>query len=429
MKSVIIWFLSFYLGFFVYQTAVYPADNYADYIDKGDYKGALKEIMKRIDEIYATRVDDKRLPTDFITLGTDRQVVNINKLFRERRAELFFIEDNAELYSLHSAAGKCFYETREYDQSLSHYYQALRFRTFRYDGEDMIFYGIAQANLKKGNFQGYLDALETAASVNDRNLNYSMELGRALYRTPDKKRAIYHLEKYAQAKGNGLAELDVLIMLAGLYEDINRHLDTEKYYRLYLDKKPDDGFIHYALGFAAFRNTGNYKLAAAELRKAIELLPEKEIYKKSKAYEYLGDMMFATLKFDEAISAYVETIKYQDMVRTEIENNDREIIRLNDEIRKIKAILLKEKNYVQYNEYQLQMQDREKILSSRRERKYEYEKLNPGKSRWNIADCYERKERLEDAISYYRQAVTFSYQPNEAREKIIKLQLKIKRGY
>jgi tetratricopeptide (TPR) repeat protein len=429
MRSFFIWFLSLYLGFFTYNIAAYSADSYKALIDKRDYKGALKEIMNRIDEIYSTRVDDKRIPTDFITLGSDRQVVNINKLFRERRAESFFIEDNAELYALHTAAGKCFYETREYDQALSHYYQALRFRTFQYDGEDGIFYGIAQANLKKENFQGYLDALETAASINDRNLDYSLELGRALYRTPDKKRAIYHLEKYALAKGKGLAELDVLIMLAGLYEDINRYLDTEKYYRLYLEKKPDDGFIHYALGFAAFRNTGNYKLAATELRKAIELLPEKEIYKRSKAYEYLGDMLLGTLKLDEAIAAYLETIKYQNMVRTEIEENDREIARLNAEIRKIKAVLLKEKNYVQYNEYQLQMQDREKILSSRREKKYEYEKLNPGKSRWNIADCYERKERLDDAISYYRQAITFSYQPNDAREKIIKLQLKIKRGY
>lgn len=414
---------------FALSTDVKGQETYRANMDSGNYRQALKDIIKRIDDINATRVEEKNIPTDFITLVSEKQVVNINRMFRERTAKGFFIEDNEELYTLHSAAAKCLYETRVYDDALNHYYQALRFRKFTGNGEDEIFYGIAKCCEKEGRLQGYLDSLETAVSVNPRNYEYSLELGRALYRTGDKKKAIYHLERYAAVKGKDITEIDVFIKLAGLNEDIHRYLETEKYYVKYLEKKPDDAYIHYALGFTSFMNTGNYTMAKVELEKAIEMLPEKEIYRKSKAYEYIGDMQFSLLKYDAAIKAYNETIKYQDKVWKEIEENDRQIRNLEDEIKKIKTVLLKEKNYVQYNEYQFQLQEKEKIVVARREMRYEYGKLNPGKSRWNIAECFEKMENYQDAIPYYRQAIQFSYKPNEAREKIIKLQLKIKRGY
>ncbi len=404
-------------------------ETYRDDINKGNYKQALKSILKEIDVINSTRVDDKSIPTDFITLVSEKQIVNINRMFRERTAQPFFIEDNEKLYSLHSAAGKCLYETRVYDDAMNHYYQALRFRKFTGSGEDEIFYGIAKCCEKNDKMQGYLDALETASSINPRNYDYSLELGRALYRTAEKKKSIYHLERYAVIKGKDLAELDVLIKLAGLNEDIHRYLESERYYIQYLEKKPNDAFIHYALGYTAFMNTGNYELAQSELGKSLELFPDVEIYRKSKAYEFIGDMKYKLLRYNEAIDAYLETIKYQDKVQKEIEENDRQIKQLEEEIVKIKAILLKERNFVQYNEYQFQMQEKEKIIVQRREKRYEYNKLNPGKSRWNIAECYEKSEKYKEAIVYYRQSIQFSYKSNEAREKIIKIQLKIKRGY
>jgi tetratricopeptide (TPR) repeat protein len=405
------------------------AQDYHPLMDQGDYKNALKGILAKIDEIYSKRVDDKRIPTDFITLASERQMMDINRLFRERKVDLFFIEDNTELYNLHSDAAKCFYETRVYDEAINHYYQALRFRIMKYDGEDRIFYGIAQTDKKRGSEQGYLDALETAASINERNMDYAIELGKALYRTTEKKRAIFHLERYVKGKGEELKETEVLIMLAGLNEDIHKYLETEKYYRIYLEKKPQDGFIHFALGYTAFNNTGNYQLADKELKKAIELLPENEIFKKSKSFEMIGDMFFNMLKYDKAVSAYLETVKYQELVQKEIEKNNAEIAQLDGEIRRIKAALIKEKNYVQYNEYKLQLQDREKVITERRDKRYEYGKMNPGKTRWNLAECYEKKEMLDNAITYYRQAIGFNYRSNDAREKIVKIQLKIKRGY
>jgi len=416
--------------FMIETGTLYSVDQgYSDMLKSGDYKSALNIIIKRIDEIYSKRVDNKRVPTDFITLGSEREAGNINRLFRERKAESFFIEDNPEIYQLHIDAGKCLYETRVYDEALNHYYQGVRFRKPMVDGNDGVFYEIAQVYKKKGSEKGYLDALETACSLNPRFFDYSLELGKALYKTKEKKRAIYHLERYLQVKGNELDDLSVLIMLAGLNEDIGRYLETEKYYKQYLLKKPDDAYMQFALGYVSFNNTGNYTLAESAFRKALEKLPDKEIYRRSKAYEYIADMKFNTLKWDESIIAYQETIKYQDMVLQEIAKSDAEIEKINGEIQSLKSDLLKEKNLVKYNEYQFKLQEMERILSGKREKKYEYDKLNPGKSRWNLAECFEKMDKSDEAIIFYRQSINFSYRPNDAREKIVKLQLKIKRGY
>ena len=407
--------------------------DYNTVMKTGDFKAALKIIMPLIEDANSKRVDDKKIPSDFITLGAGNEGMSktrqMNKLFRERKVEPFFIENDPELSALHRAAAKCMYETNIFDDALNHYYQSMRYHQPEADKDDQIFYEMAQVYRKKGLIIPYCDMLEDAYDLNSRNLDYSLELGRALYRTKDKKKAIFHLERYVQAKGDELKELDVLIMLAGLNEEINRFLETQKYYQLYLEKKPNDGFIHFALGHIACKNTGDYRLARNELGKAIETLPEKEIFRKAKAYEYIADMSFDALKFERATSEYLETIKYQDMVMKEIEKNNDEIRKIDSDIRTLKTSLLKEKNYVQYNEYQFQMQEKERFLSERREKKYEYAKLEPGKSRWNIAECYEKAEKNEDAVNWYRQAITFSYRPNDAREKIAKLQLKIKRGY
>jgi hypothetical protein len=38
-------------------------------------------------------------------------------------------------------------------------------------------------------------------------------------------------------------------------------------------------------------------------------------------------------------------------------------------------------------------------------------------------------DKLNEAIQYYRETIAFDYNPNQARKKIINLELKIKRGY
>lgn len=414
-----------------------PAGSDGDFsalMQKNDFKGALKILLPKIENIHGTRVDEKRVPSDFITLGGSdseglSKVKMLNKMFRERKVSPFFIEDNKELFLLHRAAGKCLYETNVLDDALNHYYQSLRFHQPKPEEDDSVFWEIAQVYLKKKQMPAYCATLEAAADLNPGKSLYSLELGKALYRTKDRKKAIYYLERYRVSQGEELKELDVLLMLAGLSEGVGRFLDAQKCYQQYLSARAGDGYIHFALGDIAFHNTGNYPLAISELRKAIELLPQTEIYRKAKAYEYIGDMFFATLKYDLAEEAYLQTITFQNLVLAEIKKNDDEIARINTEIRNLKSSLLKEKNYVQYNEYQFQMQEKERVLTERKEKKYEYDKLNPGKCRWNIAETYEKREMFEKGIEYYRQVISFNYQTNEAREKIIKIQLKIKRGY
>lgn len=438
LKKSITFFVILLSGIITFAQTQAPAPaerkDYVSLMAGGDYAGALKILLPRIEEINGTRVDEKRIPSDFITLGGgENEGVSrnkqLNRMFRERKAAPFFIEDNRELYDLHRSAGKCLYETRSFDEALNHYYQSLRFHQPSAEDDAEVFYNIAQVYLGRKQITGYCDAMESAIGINPRKQSFLLEVGRVLYRTRDVKRAIFYLERYQASRGNELKELDVLTMLAGLSENVGKYLDSQKYYQLYLAKKNDDGFIHFALGDIACHRTGNFRLADDELRKAIQLLPETEIYRRAKAYEFMGDMAFDLLKFDAAEAAYLETIKYQDKVLTEIGKNDQEIARIDGEIRTLKSALLKEKNYVQFNEYQFQLQEKERVLSERKERKYEYDKLNPGKCRWNIAEACERRELLDRAIGFYRQCITFNHRMNEAREKIVKIQLKIKRGY
>jgi len=75
------------------------------------------------------------------------------------------------------------------------------------------------------------------------------------------------------------------------------------------------------------------------------------------------------------------------------------------------------------------MEEESKLRLERRERLYSYSKLDAGRVRWNMAECHERLGKLDDAIRYYRECIAFDYEPSKARDRVIKLQLKISRGY
>jgi len=75
------------------------------------------------------------------------------------------------------------------------------------------------------------------------------------------------------------------------------------------------------------------------------------------------------------------------------------------------------------------MDEKGKKEAELRQIENEYNKLNAGKVRWNIAYSLERLEKLNEAIAYYRDAISFDFNSNQARKKIINLELKIKRGY
>jgi tetratricopeptide (TPR) repeat protein len=287
---------------------------------------------------------------------------------------------------------------------------------------------MAQVYRKINQPRAYAAFLEEAYTLNPGRSEYSLELGRALSRTNEKKKAIYHLGRYIESKGD-VDDPDIYLMIGNINEDIGRYLETVKHYRSYLAKKPEDGYIHFALGYLAYKRIGDYSLAVDSFDKALKYLPEKDILRRSKANEYKGDIFMQELEFEKAAGFYAETLRYQNEIKAQMDGKIREILKIKDDIRSMKSSLIKSQDYDKYNEYERFQEEKGKMELDNREKNYEFGKLNAGKVRWNMAESYERLGRLDEAMKYYREAVALDYQAEQAREKIIKLQLKINRGY
>jgi len=140
-------------------------------------------------------------------------------------------------------------------------------------------------------------------------------------------------------------------------------------------------------------------------------------------------MAMRDLEFEKAVSLYGETIVYQDRIKKSLEEKDREIEKLNSDIRGVKSSLLKQPDFDTYTQYEYLMEEESKLRLERREKLYSYSKLDAGRVRWNMAECHERLGKLDDAIRYYRECIAFDYDSSRARDRIVKLQLKISRGY
>lgn len=410
----------------------YPAavaqEEFLQTYQTGDHQKALDMISRELNEFYAGRVEDKRIPTGFITTRESIREIDLRMVFRNRKAEHFFIEDNPRISRLHLFAARCHGHLSDYYHSLNHYIQALRYKNVELKKDDVIYYEMALLFLKEKHFHAYIESLEAAVSLNPENYAYSLELGKALYRTDKKRRAIHHLERYASGSDAPVSP-DVYLMLGNLNEDIGRFLETEKYYIRYLEAQPDDGNIHFALGHIAYYRTGNHPLAVLSLDRALALLPENEIFKKSKSYEYKADIAIQNLDFEDSVRFYLETIKYQDMIASQIASKKKELEEINETIRGLKSLLLKEEIFEKYEEYENMMDRKGRSEMELSRIQNEYGKLNAGRVRWNIAYSLERLEKYQDAIPYYRSSIAFDYNPNEARKKITNLELKIKRGY
>ena len=353
------------------QTAAEPG--YASYYINGDYAKALDIIRARLNEIYEKRVDNKRVPMEIISFkkaGKEAEDAgNINSLFKIRKAEGFFIEDNSELSGLHLAAARCFLKISEYDSALNHYYETLRFKQIEYQKDNAVYYEISQVYKALGHFNAYVNTLESAYALNPDNYEYSLELGTALQPTAMKKKAIYHLERYIKSKGENLQNPELYIKLGNLYEDIGRYLDTAEYYKKYLKQKDNDGYIYFALGYLAFKHIGDYKLALDCFDKSLAILPENEIFRRSKAYELRGDIKMNELEFEDAISAYLSTAKYQDKMLREINDEDIKITALTAQIRAVKSSIINNlgRAFDKYNEYEYLEEEKGKIQLESRE--------------------------------------------------------------
>jgi tetratricopeptide (TPR) repeat protein len=413
--------------------AVYPQaqDDYAALFNNKEYDKSYTVIITKLNEIYSKRVEDRKIPSGYIALSNVGEDTDLLTLFRQRKEKGFFIEDNPELSELHFFAGRSASQLDKKKESLNHYIQALRFRKLEQARDDVIYYEIS-AIFKKYNepvyFKGYVDALEQAYTLNPSNPLYSYEIGDALSVTKEKKKSIFHLKRYLDST-DGEVNPEVYLKLGGLYESIGRYLDTEKYYNEYLRRKPDDAEILFALGYISYSKTGNYILAESSLRQALKILKDSDLYRRSKSYEYLGDMSYNNLKYDKALLFYNECISYQSKILELIANKNNARKQLTFEINKLKEALINNKEFEKYEDYEILIDDRNKIDKELEILQLEFNKLQPGRIRWFMAVSYEKTEKYNEAIEYYRESVRYNYNSNKAREMIVKLQLKIKRGY
>ncbi len=404
------------------------ADTVSSLMASSQYRKALKKITERLDKIYSSRVEDKRIPSEFISLKNTREDIDLKRLFRERKARGFFIEENPTLSRLHFQAGRCYHELKKYNKSITHYLQSLRFKKIEPYKDDRVYYGMARAFFKGNRMNAYYRHLEAASHLNPEKYEYSRELALALSHTREKRKALYHLTRFLGVKGKEAAPK--LYLLAGtLYEETDRYLEAEKYYRKYLELKPENGEMHFALGVIAMKRTGNYSLARKSLLAASEKLPKDDILRRARINEYMGDMALHDRKFKSAVKHYGVAIKYHEKVKEGLDAMEKNVAELGKKINGIKADLLRTQNYDRFEEYEFLRSEKGKKELELKKIKLNYEKLNSGRLHWNTAYSLERRDKLKEAIVYYRKSIFFDYKTNRARKKIIKLKLKIKRGY
>ncbi len=395
--------------------------------EKQEYKSAAEKASARIAKIYELRGGERLSPSEHdIMKNLESGKRLLEKAYRERKASGFFIENNEELSSLHLYLARCYHKQSKFDYALNNYLQALRYRIIKPEKDDIIFFEIAELYREWNQPEAHARMLEAAYELNPSNPEYSLRLGIALSKTNEKKKSIFHLERYLRAKGD-VEDPKLHLLLGNLYEDIGRYLDTVEHYKKYLEKKPDDGYIHFALGFLAYKRTGNFNLAKKSFTESLKFLPEDDILRRSKISEYMGDIHLKDLEFEKAAEAYKSTAQYQEEILADIKGKIEEIKKIQEEIKKLKATVPK-KGESRMDVYAEQDKKGELELKNK-QKEYLFTKLNAGKVRWNLAWAHERLGNLDTAILYYKQAIDFDYNPNGARQKIQKLQLKIKRGY
>lgn len=405
-----------------------PVVDFKSLYDKGDFKQALKLIEQNLDKIYSARVEDKKIPTGFITERAKDKKHDLKALFRERIDKGFFIEENPEISNLHVYAGKANYKLKNFDASISHFVQALRFKKIEPGKDSQIFYDMAQVFKESKHFDAYIIYLEHAYGLNPTEYSYSLELALSLKNTVQKQKALFHLEKYIENTSTEIKP-ELYLYAANLSEDIGKFLLTQKYYSFYLKLKPEDGKIHFALGYICLKRIGNLQLADQSFEKAIKYTPASDNYRISKSYEYRGDIALSELEINNAVKYYNETLKFHETALSDTEKARKSLNEINISINKLKTALLKDPKFNDYEEYEINLNEKGKLEQILQEKISEYNKLNPGKVRWNLADSYERLENYPEAVNFYNACVSFNYNVEDARYKSIKLQLKIKRGY
>lgn len=407
------------------------SDDFKTAYNSRNYAKSLELINVKLNEYYLKKVEDRRIPEQMISILNVGEKTDLIELFRKRKEKGFLIEDNAEMSELHLYAARSLSALNKKRDALNNYIQSLRFSKYEDMKDDIVYYeisGIFKTMDGGIYFKGYIDSLEQAYIFNKNNYMYSRELGLALFRTEDKKKAAYHLERFVKESGE-TPDPDIYLKLASLYESIKKYMEAEKNYNEYLRYKPEDGGVHYSLGYLAYFHTGNYTLAESSFKAALRLLREDDLYRRSKSLEYLADMSYSNLKYTRSIELYQNGIEYQKMIQERIEQKKKELASINQKINEMKSEVIYKLDFNNFEEFEMLQDDQGKVETEIDNLKYQFKNMNPGKIRWNLAEIYTKTAKYEEAIRYYREAVYFNYNANLSRDMITKLQLKIRRGY
>jgi len=405
------------------------AEDYTQLMKDGYYIDALKSIDKQIDEYTSTHVADKEVPANFISFTALEEKQNINALFQKREIPVNFTEENPQMRRLHFDAGVCHEKSGNYLEALGHYNQTFLFKRIVPEEDAEVFYRISQVYQTMGHDSARLNELEIAHYLKPDEAVYIKELADGYYTRKEIKISIFYYEKYIDNMGDSLDDQTVYIKLANLNTNLEKYLETEKYYLLYLKKNPDDLDVQYALGTLAYRNTGHFDLALenfSRIKKGSKDLAQDKL---AKINELAGDIFFKREKYNRAVEAYLAAIDIETAYRQKVEEKRSEIQKLEQQINERKAELLKKNDYVKYEEYQDMLQDKTRLSYDLMMMEYELRKYNPGKLRWQIAESYERMKDYEKSLDFYRKSIAENYRQNNARDRMTKIQLLLQRGY
>jgi len=421
-------------------------------IKQENYSESLEQITNYLNKYYSQNPQNVIISKQFASENYMDKLTQLNKLFypqnirksqsepentfdvldrlnrprEERKVSNFYLPENEQLAQIHKLAAMSHEGLRNYNTAINHFIQVLRYNKAAYPE---IFYRIAQTYKKMELFQAYYNFMQSAINFNPEKIEYCLELGQALAKTSNIKEAVYYLELYINSSKENI-EPNVYSFTGRLCENIGKFLEAQKYYTEYLKANPNDAEIMFALACLAFKRTGNFKLAFESFSKALAQLPEQDVFRRSKSFEYQGDMAIKELNFKDAISFYTQTINYQNLLKNKIADDEKKSAELEQQIKTLKLQILNEPRSVE-NLQKLGELNETKGKSDivLRDLKFQYSRLAPGKVRWNLATAYESTEQLEEAVKILRECIFYDYKTYESREKISKIQLKIKRGY
>lgn len=404
-------------------------DEYRTLMNDGYYQDAVVQIERQIDEYNANDVAEKEVPANFISFQALEEKQNINELFSRRQVPVRFKREDTRMRQLHFDAGYCHEKTGNYLNALGHYNQSFLYKKIIPDEDAEVFYRISQVYRTMGYQQSYLNELEIAHYLKPADNAYVRELADGYYAGKNPKMAILYYEKFVKNSGDGPEDHSVYIKLANLNTSLERYLETEKYYLLYLEKNPDDPDVLYALCNLCYRNTGHFDLALEKIDKLKTGSKDISADKLSKLNELAGDIYFKREKYPRAIEAYKAAIEHENGYRESVDTKRSQLEELEKRINILKAELIKKNDYVKYEEYQDLTQEKTKLAYELMMMEYELKKYNPGKLRWQTAESYERLKDYQPALEYYRQCIAENYRQNEARTRMTKIQLILQRGY